>query len=47
MGGGRSGDGDRVDVVAGEQIIEIVDKDRLDSLRGCLPPRRIVVPDGD
>ena len=47
MGAGRSRDGDRVDVVAGEQIVEIVDKGRLDSLRGCLPPCRIVVPHGD
>ena len=47
MGAGRGGDGDRVDVVAGEQIVEVVDKDRLDSLRGCLPPCRIVVPHGD
>ena len=47
MGAGGSGDGDRVDVVAGEQIVEVIDKDRLDSLRRCLPPCRIVVPDCD
>ena len=46
MGAGRSRDGDRVDVVAGKQIVEIFDKGRLDSLRGCPAPCRIVVPHG-
>ena len=37
MGAGGGGDGDRVDVVAGEQIVEVVDKDRLDSVAAARP----------
>ena len=47
MRAGGCGDGDRVDVVAREQIVEVVDKDRIDSVGRCPPASRIVVPDGD
>ena len=38
---GGSGDDHRVDVVAREQLVEVIDKGRLDGLGCCSSPVRI------
>jgi hypothetical protein len=47
MCAGGSGDGYRVDVVAPEQTVEVVDESHSDSVGCCLSPGTIIVPDGD
>ena len=47
MRAGGGGDGHGVDVVAREQLVEVIDEGRLDDLGCCSSPVRIVVPDGD
>jgi hypothetical protein len=47
MFGRSSGDCDGIDVVAGQQLVKIIEEFRLGGFGGCSSAGGIVIPDGD